>query len=60
MIKKSIGVLQSKKVVGFLWLLSGALMMIPSVVSEGHETSTGVGVMFLILGIVSLSRRQKP
>ena len=59
MIKKSIRVLQSRKVVGFLWLLSGVLMMIPSVVSDGHETSVGIGMMFLILGIVTLSRENK-
>ena len=59
MIKNSIGILQSRKVVGFLWLLAGVLMMIPSVLSDGHETSVGVGVMFLIFGIVSPSRGQK-
>ena len=59
MIKKSIGGLRSRKVVGFLWLLAGVLMIIPSVVSDGHETSVGVGVMFLILGIVSLSCERK-
>ena len=59
MIKKSIGVLRSRKVVGYLWLLAGVLMMIPSVLSDGHETNVGVGVMFLIFGIVSLSREHK-
>jgi hypothetical protein len=59
MIKKSIGVLQSRKVVGFLWLLAGVLMMVPSVLSDGHETSVGVGMMFLVLGIVTLSRERK-
>ena len=60
MIKKSIVVLQSRIIVGFLWLLAGALMMIPAVVSQGHETGVGVGVVFLIVGIVSLSRERKP
>ena len=59
MIKKSIAILKSKKVVGFLWLLAGVLMMVPSVLSDGHETNVGVGVMFLILGIVFLSREPK-
>ncbi len=59
MIKKSIGVLKSRKAVGFLWLLAGALMMVPSVLSDGHETNVGVGIMFLIFGIVSLSREPK-
>jgi len=59
MIKKSIGVLKSRKAVGFLWLLAGVLMMIPSVLSDGHETNVGVGIMFIIFGIVSLSREPK-
>ena len=59
MIKKAIGILQSRKVVGFLWLLAGVLMMVPSVLSDGHETNVGVGVMFLIFGIVFLSREPK-
>jgi hypothetical protein len=59
MIKKSIRVLQSKRAVGFLWLLAGVLMMLPSVLSDGHETSVGVGVMFLIFGIICLSRERK-
>lgn len=60
MIKKSISILQSRKVVGVLWLLAGVLMMVPSMLSDGHETSVGVGVMFLIFGIVVLSRKPIP
>jgi len=60
MIKKSISALQSRNAVGYLWLLAGVLMMLPSVLSGGHETNVGVGVMFLIFGIVSLSRERKP
>jgi len=60
MIKKSIGVLKSRKAVGYLWLLAGVLMLIPSVLSDGHETSIGVGLMFLIIGIVFLSRERSP
>jgi uncharacterized membrane protein HdeD (DUF308 family) len=59
MIKKSIAFLQSRKVVGFLWLLGGVLLLVSSMVSDGHETSVGVGMMFLILGIVFLSREHK-
>ena len=59
MIKKSIGILRSRKVVGVLWLLAGVLMMVPSMLSDGHETSVGVGVMFLIFGIVVLSREPR-
>jgi len=59
MIKKAIGILQSRKVVGFLWLLAGVLMMVPSVLSDGHETNVGVGVIFLIFGIAFLSREPK-
>ena len=59
MIKKTTGILQSRKVVGFLWLLAGVLMMVPSMLSDGHKTNVGVGVMFLIFGIVFLSREPK-
>ena len=59
MIKWSISALQSGKVVGYLWLLAGLLMMLPSVFSDGHEASVGVGVMFLIFGIVFLNRERK-
>jgi hypothetical protein len=59
MIKKSTGILRSRKVPGFLWLLAGVLMMIPSMLSDGHETNVGVGIMFLIFGIVFLSRKPK-
>ncbi len=59
MIKKSVSILQSSKVIGFLWLLAGVLMMIPSMLFDGHETNVGVGMMFLILGIVFLSRKPK-
>jgi membrane-bound ClpP family serine protease len=51
--------LQSKKIVGFLWLLAGVLMMLPSLLSEGKGTFVGVGIMFLIFGIVTLSRDRK-
>ena len=57
--KKSNNILQSKKIVGYLWLLAGVLMMLPSLLSEGKGTFIGVGVMFLIFGIVSLSRNQQ-
>lgn len=59
MTKKSIGILRSRKTIGFLWMLAGVLMMVPSVLSDGHKTSVGVGLMFLIFGIVFLSREPK-
>jgi hypothetical protein len=31
-------------------------MLLPSVFSDGHETTTGVGFKFLIFGIVFLTR----
>jgi hypothetical protein len=40
-------------------MAAGVLMMVPSVLSDGHETSVGVGMMFLVLGIVTLSRERK-
>ena len=59
MISKSGKDLQSKKVVGILWLLAGLLMLIPPIFLDGNRTYIGIGAMFLILGIVFLGRDQK-
>ncbi len=59
MIIKPGSVLQSKKVVGILWLLAGLLMLIPPIFLDGNRTSIGIGAMFLILGIVFLARDRK-
>ena len=59
MIIKSGGILRSKKVAGFLWLLAGSLMLIPPVFFDGNKTTIGIGAMFLIFGIVSLGRKRK-
>ncbi len=59
MILKSGKGLQSKKVVGILWLLAGLLMLIPPVFLDGNRTYIGIGTMFLILGIIFLGRDRK-
>lgn len=59
MIKKPGSVLLSKKVVGYLWLLAGLLMLIPPIFRDGNRTYIGVGAMFLICGIVVLGRDRK-
>ena len=59
MILKSGKGLQSKKVVGILWLLAGLLMLIPPVFLDGNRTYIGIGIMFLILGVVFLARDRK-
>ncbi len=59
MILKSGKGLQSKKVVGILWLLAVVLMLIPPVFLDGNRTYIGIGIMFLILGIVFLERERK-
>ena len=59
MILKSGKGLQSKKVVGILWLLAGLLMLIPPVFLDGNRTYIGIGIMFLIFGIVFLERDRK-
>ena len=51
--------LQSKMVVGILWLLGGLLMLIPPIFLDGSRTYIGIGVMFLILGVVFLGRDRK-
>lgn len=59
MLKKPGGVLRSKRVDGFLWLLAGLLMFIPPILRDGNRTFIGIGVMFLIFGIVALARDRK-
>jgi hypothetical protein len=59
MISKSDKGLKSKKVVGILWLLAGLLMLIPPVFLDGNRTYFGIGIMFLILGVVFLRRDRK-
>ena len=56
---KSGNVLRSKKAAGILWLLAGSLMIIPPVFLDGNRTLVGIGVMFLIFGIVTLGRERK-
>ncbi len=51
--------LQSKKVVGILWLLAGLLMIIPPIFLDGNRTYIGIGAMFLIFSIVFLGRDRK-
>lgn len=57
--RKPGSVLLSNKVVGFLWLLAGLLMLIPPIFGDGSRTFGGVGAMFLIFGIVALKRDRK-
>ncbi len=59
MIKEPGSVLLSKKIIGFLWLLAGLLMLIPPIFRDGNRTYIGIGVMFLIIGIVVLGRDRK-
>ncbi len=59
MIIKPGSFLKSKKVVGFLWILAGLLMLIPPIFLDGNKTYIGVGAMFMILGIYSLGRDRK-
>ena len=59
MISKSGKGLKSRKVVGILWLLAGLLMLIPPIFLDGNRTYIGIGVMFLIIGIVVLGRDRK-
>lgn len=54
---------RSSKIAGYLFLLAGALMIVPGMFFEGAQTSSGgIAIMFLIFGIVFLSRnnRQTP
>ena len=59
MIIRSGGVLRSKKVAGFLWLLAGLLMIVPPILFDGNKSFIAIGTMFLIFGIVFLGRERK-
>ena len=49
-----------QKYAPILWIVAGVLFMLPSLIgsSENH-TSIGVGIMFIIFGIVFLRKNNK-
>jgi|GEM_PF-4228325 len=56
MVGKSNSLMQSNKVRGVLWLVAALLMIIGPVLSDGNKGMIGVGLMFLVFGLVALSR----
>ena len=56
MVGKSNSLMQSYKVKGALWLVAALLMIIGPVLTGGNKGSIGVGMMFLVFGLVALSR----
>lgn len=50
------GVLQSNKVRGTLWLVAALPMLLGPAVFGGNNAVVGVGVMFLIFGLVTLRK----
>lgn len=48
------------KLAGYLFLLAGALMIVPGLFFEGAQSAnSGVGAMFLIFGIVFIARKNR-
>ena len=47
---------RSKKTKGILWIVAGTLCLLPRLFSNGNGLSIGIGIMFIVFGIVSLSR----
>ena len=56
MVGKSSSLIQSSKVRGILWLIAAFLMIIGPVLTDGNKGPIGVGFMFLVFGLVALSR----
>lgn len=56
MIGKTNSIMQSKKVRGLLWLLAALPMILVPAFTDGGKGAIGIGMMFLIFGIVTLSR----
>ena len=59
MVGRSSRVMQSNKVKGILWLVAAFLMIIGPVLTDGNKGPIGVGLMFLVFGLVALSRGTK-
>lgn len=56
MIGKASNALQSRKVRGVLWLVAALPMLFGPAIFGGNRTLVGVGVMFLVFGLVTLSK----
>ena len=56
MVGKSNSLMQSYKVRGTLWLVAALLMIVGPVLTDGNKGTIGVGLMFLVFGLVALSR----
>ena len=56
MIGKSANVVQSNKVRGTLWFVAALPMLLGPSVFGGNHAFAGVGVVFLILGLVAFRK----
>lgn len=54
MIGKSSSMMESKKVRGTLWMIAALPMILVPAFTDGNKGIVGVGLMFLIFGIVAL------
>ncbi len=50
--------IKSKKYAPVLWILAGVLFLLPSIFGSANPAFIGIGMMFIILGIV-FSRKTK-
>ena len=46
----------SKRITGTLWIAAGILCLLPRLFFDDGSLSIGVGIMFIILGITTLTR----
>ena len=49
----------NKKVKALLWFVAGSLFIVPSALQDGQGPSLGIGIMFIVFGIVSWNKAGK-
>ena len=56
MFTKSNPIARSRRIAGTLWIVAGTLCLVPRLFFNGGGLSLGIGIMFIVFGIVSLTR----
>jgi hypothetical protein len=57
MTKRSSSVMRSSRVRGTLWLVAALPMLVGPALLDGSKSAVGIGIMFLIFGLVTLRTR---
>lgn len=56
MLTNSNPIARSGKLTGTLWIVAGAICLVPRMLLDAGGLSLGIGIMFLVFGIVALTR----